>query len=296
MKQLTVLTPTYNRAELLELLYNSLCNQSCYEFDWLVVDDGSTDNTKIIVEQWRQKSPFEISLISKENGGKHTALNAGIKSIQTELTFIVDSDDILTPNAVEIILRYQDKYKDFTGICGYSFLRIFPDGNVNGKEFPKNEWVTSLIEARINNNDANADKAEVYYTRVLKEYPFPEYPGEKFLGEDIVWVKMAKKYNMVHINEKIYIGNYLEEGLTSNRRIHNILSPVGCMNRAKEYLMSDVKFRYKTKNMIQYIVYGKFAKVPIIGLIKDIDQKILFLLVLIPALFVYCKWKRTYVL
>ena len=87
------------------------------------------------------------------------------------------------------------------------------------------EKIGSYIDVRVNGNDTGADKAEVFKTHCLKEFPFPEYPNEKFLGEDLVWVRMARKYEMVHINKAIYVGNYLEDGLTNNRRKHNIASP-----------------------------------------------------------------------
>ena len=116
------------------------------------------------------------------------------------------------------MLRYYGKFWDRNGLCGYSFLRVFPDGKINGKEFEPNEWVASYIEARINSDDTMADKAEVFYTHCLKEFPFPEYSGEKFLGEDIVWIRMARKYNMIHINEAIYVGDYQSDGLTKNKK------------------------------------------------------------------------------
>lgn len=144
------------------------------------MDDGSTDETAHVVRKMRETAMFPIRYIYKENGGKHTALNVGIKAIESELTFIVDSDDILAGDAVETILRYHRRYEDETNLCGYAFLRAYPDGKINGKEFIPDEKVASYIEARINSDDTMADKAEVFKTTCLKEFPFPEYPGEKF--------------------------------------------------------------------------------------------------------------------
>lgn len=292
--ELTVLTPTYNRAHCLSNLYESLQKQTSKEFEWLIVDDGSSDNTEQLVSEFQLSAQFAISYIKKENGGKHTALNVGIKHINNDLTFIVDSDDTLTFDAVQTIIDTHQKYKTKPEICGYSFLRVFPNGKINGKPFQKNGWITNLIEARINSDDASSDKAEVYFTEVLREYPFPEYPGEKFLGEDIVWIRIAKKYKMVHINKGIYVGQYLDEGLTSNRREHNIKSPVGCMNRAKEFICPEIKFKYRVKGAIQYIVYGKFAGKNVHEIIKDSPDKILVVGVTIPALLLYRKWKKQY--
>lgn len=120
-------------------------------------------------------------------------VHVGVKQITSELTFIVDSDDKLVPDAIEMILQYHKKYKERKDLCGYSFLRRFPDGNINGKPFESDEKVGTYIECRINADDTQADKAEVFYTRCLKEFPFPEYRNEKFLGEDLVWIRMAMK-------------------------------------------------------------------------------------------------------
>ena len=181
----------------------------------------------------------------------------------------------MTDDAVESILKIHKKYRSQNNICGYAFLRAFPDGKVNGKKFDVDEKIGSYIDVRVNGDDTGADKAEVFKTHCLKEFPFPEYPNEKFLGEDLVWVRMARKYEMVHINKAIYVGNYLEDGLTNNRRKHNIASPIGCMHRAEEFMESDLKTRYRIKGGLQYIVYGRFAGVKVIDLIRKSRHKIL---------------------
>ena len=291
----TVLTPTFNRGRVLEKLYESLKKQTCKDFEWIIVDDGSSDNTQDIVEKWISQNEISIRYLHKENGGKHTALNYAIKQIESKLTFIVDSDDILTANAVETVLRYHRRYEDETNLCGYAFLRAYPDGKINGKEFLPDEKVASYIEARINSDDTSADKAEVFRTSCLKEFPFPEYPGEKFLGEDIVWVRMARKYMMVHVNKAIYIGNYLEDGLTKNRRLHNIKSPVGCMNRAREFMKPDINKKYQIKAALQHIIYGKFADISVAGILKDSPNKKLTVICLVPGLILQKIWKRKFV-
>ena len=288
----TVLTPTFNRGIILKKLWDSLQKQTVRDFEWLVVDDGSTDCTNNIIAQLQEKSDFPIRYIYKKNGGKHTALNLGIQTISSELTFIVDSDDILTNDALESIFRIHEKYKEKNNICGYSFLRAFPDGEVNGKKFDRDEKIGSYITVRINGNDTCADKAEVFKTHCLKEFPFPEYSNEKFLGEDLVWVRMARKYEMVHINKAIYIGNYLEDGLTNNRRRYNIASPVGCMHRAEEFMEPDIRIKYRVKGTLQYIVYGKFAGQHIIDLLHRSKHKF-FVTACIPGgMFLYLKWRK----
>ena len=289
---ITVLTPTFNREGVLRSLWDSLQKQTVKDFEWLVVDDGSTDGTKNLITKLQEKSDFPIRYIYKSNGGKHTALNVGIQTICSELTFIVDSDDCVTDDAVESILKIHKKYRSQNNICGYAFLRAFPDGKVNGKKFDVDEKIGSYIDVRVNGDDTGADKAEVFKTHCLKEFPFPEYPNEKFLGEDLVWVRMARKYEMVHINKAIYVGNYLEDGLTNNRRKHNIASPVGCMHRAEEFMESDLKTRYRIKGGLQYIVYGRFAGVKICDLIRKSRHKVLATVCTPGGLFLHSRWSK----
>ena len=276
----------------LQSLWDSLQKQTVKDFEWLVVDDGSTDGTKDLITQLQEKSDFPIRYIYKNNGGKHTALNVGIQTICSELTFIVDSDDCVTDDAVESILKIHKKYRSQNNICGYAFLRAFPDGKVNGKKFDVNEKIGSYIDVRVNGDDTGADKAEVFKTHCLKEFPFPEYPNEKFLGEDLVWVRMARKYEMVHINKAIYVGNYLEDGLTNNRRKHNIASPIGCMHRAEEFMESDLKTRYRIKGGLQYIVYGRFAGVKVVDLIRKSRHKVLATVCTPGGLFLHSRWSK----
>lgn len=128
MSNITVLTPAYNRGKLLEKLYESLCAQDCKDFEWLIVDDGSTDDTSERVEQMKQTADFPISYHKKENGGKHTALNYAYQFIKAPLTFIVDSDDSLTVDAISCVNEIYKKYKNESDLCGFSFLRGKPDG------------------------------------------------------------------------------------------------------------------------------------------------------------------------
>lgn len=287
---ITILTPSYNRGTALDNLFKSLQKQTSKDFKWLLIDDGSTDDTKNIVAEMQQIANFPVRYIYKENGGKHTALNVGVQQIASELTFIVDSDDTLVPNAIETILEYHEKYGKQDKLCGYSFLRQYPNGEINGKPFVPDEKVGTFIDCRINADDTHADKAEVFFTKCLREYPFPEYNNEKFLGEDIVWIRMALKYQMVHINKAIYVGTYLDDGLTKNRRMNNIKSPYGCMERAKEFMRPELKLRYRLKGAMQYLIYGKFAQEE--NLIAKAPDKLLVLAALVPSEVLYIWWSK----
>lgn len=291
MSNITVLTPTYNRGKLLEKLYKSLCAQDCKDFEWLIVDDGSTDDTSDRVEQMKQTADFQIFYYKKENGGKHTALNYAYQFIKTLLTFIVDSDDSLTEDAISCVNEIYKKYKNESDLCGFSFLRGKPDGGyLSTSGVPQDGMKESYVECRINRN-IGGDMAEVWYTHCLKEYPFPEFQGEKFLGEDIVWVRMSEKYKMRFFNRVIYISDYLEDGLTNNRRGHNIKSPNGCVARAEAFLGSDSNIKAKIKAALQYQIYGRFADKSVKELFVKSKHKSVFAIMYFPAVYLYLKWK-----
>lgn len=144
----SILTPSFNRASLLKKLYDSLRNQSDFSFEWLIVDDGSNDNTRDVCNSFT-KDKFDIKYIYKENGGKHTAINEGVKYCKGILTFIVDSDDWLTLNAIEEIKKYYFKYNNLNDIAGFSFLRQYHDGKLNITSNHENEYIASYNKVRI---------------------------------------------------------------------------------------------------------------------------------------------------
>ena len=257
-EKITVLTPTYNREKNIGKLYNSLKKQTNSNFIWYIIDDGSTDSTRKLVDSWIQENEIQIIYQYKENGGKHKALNMAIKQINNKMTFIVDSDDWLTDDAIETIYNYYKKYKNNKKICGFSFLREYSNGQINGQKFKQDEQIDNYINVRINANMLD-DKAEVYYTEVLKEFPFPEFKNEKFISEDVVWIPIAKKYDMVHINKAIYIGDYLDGGLTKSNKKVKIKSPLGMIEHAKVLMSKECCFRSKCKGMLLYIIYRKIC-------------------------------------
>lgn len=292
MKNITVLTPTYNRGKLLQNLYKSLCVQDCKDFEWLIIDDGSSDNTEEYIKEIIKQTDFLITYYKKENGGKHTALNYAYKYIKTPLTFIVDSDDVLTSDAISTISKVYCTYRNENDLCGFSFLRGKPNGGyLSTSGVPQDGMKASFVECRINKS-IGGDMAEVWFTECLKEYPFPEFKGEKFLGEDIIWIKMAQKYEMRFFNKVIYISDYLNDGLTSNRRRHNINSPNGCVARAEAFLNSKSKLKAKIKAMLQYQVYGKFAGRSNGDLLRNTKKKALYICCFIPAQVLYIKWNN----
>lgn len=213
---ITIFTPTYNRRQLIERLYQSLLSQTQKNFEWLVIDDGSTDNTEnYFTDLLAKQQPFPIRYIRQENGGKHRAINKGVQNANGELFFIVDSDDYLTENAIEKINQWVatlDNSHKWAGIAG---LKGYSKDSVVGQH-SRVSYVDAKNSERRKYN-LLGDKAEVYFTKVLKKYPFPEIPGEKFISEEIVWNAIARgDYYLRWFSEIIYICDYLDDGLTKD--------------------------------------------------------------------------------
>lgn len=213
--KLTIFTPTYNRAYIIENLYRSLQRQSVKNFEWLVVDDGSQDNTAELFRKWQaEENEFPIRYYYKENGGKHRAINYGIQYAVGEYFFIVDSDDYLPDNSVAVILYWiseiPKKSGDFVGVCG---CKGFTNNDLVGTTFDGKFLDCTTLER--GKYGIEGDKAEVFNTDILKRYPFPEYPNEKFVTECVVWDKLAEDgYKFRFFNETVYLCEYREDGLT----------------------------------------------------------------------------------
>lgn len=288
---ISILTPTFNRAEKLIELYNSLLNQSNHKFNWIIIDDGSIDNTKEVVDQFNTNK-FAVNYYYKENGGKHTAHNLGLDFINTELTMVVDSDDILTKDAVQSIYDEWLPVKD-KGLCGVSFLKSDKKGNISGLEFPNNNFIGNFIDIRINRNDIS-EKAEIWVTDILRKYPFPVFEGEKYVGEGAIWSSIAKKYDMLFVNKIIYIYEYEQSGLTLSGRRLRIKNPFGGIFAAKVALSKEFKMSMKIKKMILYICYGFFAKLSIREMYKDSPMKTLYVLLFPLGITLFFVWKIKY--
>jgi glycosyltransferase involved in cell wall biosynthesis len=215
---ITIMTPTYNRAYILPKLYKSLCEQTLFNFEWLVIDDGSTDDTAELVQHWiKTTSSFKIEYYKCENGGKPRAINFAVKLARHDWFFTVDSDDFLVPSAIEKVQQWIQTVENneiFAGVAGS--CEYISNGSLVG-EAPAN---VEYVDATYNEKKMfriRGDKADVYKTEILKKFPFPEFPEENFIPEAIVWEKIAHKgYKLRWFSEIIYMRDYLEDGLTKN--------------------------------------------------------------------------------
>lgn len=287
---ITILTPTYNRKAYLKNLYESLVNQTNNNFQWLIIDDGSCDNTKEVVENFNNKN-FRIDYYYKENGGKHTALNYSHQYIKGDWTFVVDSDDILTENAIALVYEYIEKYGKRKDISSFAFLKSDYSGSVLAPQLYKNDYISNVIDYRVNSN-VKGDQAEVYRTEIFKRFKFPVFEGEKFLGEDYLHINAAYIASTVYINKVIYLADYRDDGLTKAGRKMRIRNPLGGMVHGSLYFSKRFKIKYRVKGMILYICYGLFAKKSLTELFRNCNEYKLLFLLSCPIAFVLNKFWR----
>lgn len=254
-KALTIFTPAYNRAHTLSRTYVSLCRQSCKDFVWLIIDDGSTDDTKDLVASWQKKNNgFEITYKYKENGGMHTAHNAAYKLIDTELNVCIDSDDCLAYGAVEKILNLWEKYGDekYAGIIG---LDADMNGDIIGDCIPNNLKEVTLSELK-NRYHCRGDKKLVYRTSVITSVPeYPVFKCEKRVAMSYKYIMIDSKYKLLTLNEVLCNVDRQADGLTSSMFRQYLISPRGFAEVRKAYMKHSKFFSERLHAAIHYVAH-----------------------------------------
>ena len=224
--KLTVFTPAYNRAHTLPRTYESLLQQDCKDFIWLIVDDGSEDNTAELVRQWQTNdNGFEIRYVYKENGGMHTAHNTAYENIDTELNVCIDSDDKLAPSAVRKILTKWEQVQNM-GYAGLIGLDADFDGKVIGKGFPEDMTETTVIGYYA--AGGSGDKKLVYRTDIINQYPhYPVFEGEKYVSLSYKYRLIDQEYKMAVIDEVLCNVEYQPNGSTNTMWRQYLMNPKG---------------------------------------------------------------------
>lgn len=259
---LTVFTPTFNRAECLKKGYEALCRQTCKEFVWLVVDDGSTDQTRSLVEQWsRQEKGFEVRYIYKENGGLHTGYNVAIANIDTELSVCIDSDDYMPDDAVEKILTFwkkegSDKY------AGIAALDAFEDGTIIGDPFPKQKSINILDVSLGKYHYKNGDRKLVVRTALYKEVaPMPSYENEKNFNPHLMHLQISEKYDFLIYNTVLCVVEYQEDGMSNGIFKQYLNSPKSFAHMRKYMLgLKGTTFKFRMRHAIHYVSSSIIAR------------------------------------
>lgn len=253
---ITVFTPTYNRAELLERCYKSLQRQSNKDFIWFVIDDGSTDKTGELVKKWiSDEKNFEIRYYYKENGGLHTAYNEAIAHLETELAVCIDSDDYMPDNAIEIILEFWHKNgsEEYAGITGLDF-----DAKTNqniGGYYPDNQKSINLIDILVGRYPTvYGDKKHVVRSDLYKQVaPMDSFEGEKNFNPHYLHLEISRNYDFLILNQNLCYVDYQETGMTNNMLWQYYNSPNSFAEIRLQYLSFDNNpLSFKVKSCIHY--------------------------------------------
>ena len=260
MKTITVFTPAYNRAYCIDQCYQSLLRQTNKAFIWLIIDDGSTDNTKELVKSWIDEGEIEIKYHYQNNQGMHGAHNAAYKLIDTVLNTCIDSDDFMPDNAIEKILdnwKTIENNKKFAGLVG---LDAAKDGKIIGSKMPDGLNETTLTEI-YDKHHVTGDKKLVLRTEIVKKYtPYPIFKGERFVPLGYLYKLIDQDYKLFPINEVLCIVEYLEDGSSRNMLKQYRRHPKGFAFSRKNRMLLASNFTEVFKNAIHYVSSSIFIK------------------------------------
>ena len=278
---LTIFTPLYNREILVKRLYESLTSQTNQNFEWLVVDDGSTDNSYAVVNSiLHNENKFTIRLYTQKNSGKHVAINTGIDKAEGNIFFIVDSDDYLPNDAVEKIYKYFEHIKNCEIVVGISAVKAYDTRSVVGTSFSDQAEFIDISNLERREHGITGDRAEVYYTSILKKYRFPVFENEKFISEATVWNKIAYDgYKLRFVNDILYFCEYLDAGLSKN--IKKVF--LNNWNGYTFYVNQEIKYRKHILNkftiLLAYIQLAKEKKITLKIIKRQLDNVPVLLLI-----------------
>ncbi len=280
---ITIFTPTYNRAYILPILYRSLLDQTNKEFEWLIVDDGSTDDTKNLIDQYIQENKIPIRYFSQENQGKHVAINKGALNAKGLLFMTVDSDDLLVDNAIEILANKYELIKDSEDVAAIvAVTRHINDTSLmmTNQRIPQQDWVLSPYELKYKHKVVG-EFSMAFKTAILKNYPFPAFIDERYMKLTVVYNRIAKKYKNIYIQEPIYLAEYLSDGLTAKYWSLMKSNPKGAKLSFKELVNYPIPLIDKLKAINMYWNFQNKEK----NLsFKDKSQDIPYFLILIVLL------------
>lgn len=253
MKTITVFTPTFNRAYCLHQCYASLVNQTNHDFIWMIVDDGSTDGTKELVETWMVESKIEIIYHFQENQGMHGAHNTAYDLINTELNVCIDSDDFMPIDAIDNIISFWKTVDNKNNLAGIVGLDGYKDGNIIGKKFPEDLKVASLEDLYFKYK-IPGDKKLVLKTEVVNKFPrYPIFKEERFVPLGTLYLMIDKDYKLRCLNKVFCIVEYMEDGSSRNIIKQYARHPKG-FRYARIITMKHSKyFKVRFKNAIHYV-------------------------------------------
>lgn len=279
--QISIITATYNRAYCLDNIYQSILrNKYNEEVEWILVDDGSTDNTEALAKKWADEKKINFRYYKKPNGGKTSAIKLGFdNNPKGEFTFVLDSDDYLADNAIEIILTNLKKLDSkYIGILG---LKAFTNGKVVGEKFSIGE--SDYINLYFGKNAISSDKLFVIKTAIYqKNYELP-LNNEKFMPDNIPYINANSQGKYKLVNEILYYGDYLADGMTNNV-FKMAMNNINCYIYEKKRLQAEnLSLKHEVINTVKYINYSILAKKDYANIIDYSENKILTTLLYLPV-------------
>lgn len=266
---LTIFTPTFNRGPFLTRIFENLSVQEELSFEWLIVDDGSTDGTKDIVESLCSTSSFDINYFWQENSGKHIAMNKGISEASGEYFFCLDSDDLLTSDALKQIKRLI-QLSSKMDVGGFVGVAKYPSGEIIGKP-PASNLISDSIEIR--DKYKIRGEPEVYKSLLLKNYQFPKFGNEKFLTEAYLFDVISVKYKLLYTNKILMIKDFQEDGLTSKEPMLRISNPIGTISYYRQRVLMTVPLLPLFKALTNYYRFSFHSRIN-----DDLDLNRIFIL------------------
>lgn len=279
---IAVFTPTFNRAYKLPDLYKSLLRQTNKDFVWLVVDDGSTDDTKRLINSYINEKLINIRFVSRENGGKQRAHNTALSNCYEELFFTVDSDDYLVDSAIQQVIDAWTPLKTKKNIAGMIALCGENDNKPLNTYLPRGLKTTKIYDLYSKYHFAG-DATLIYRTSILKQYPYDVADGEKFIAESFVYLQIDEKYDLSTLNSVLMIRKYLPDGYTKSARTVARLNPKGYMKIKKMYMERATTHRDAIESTTLYLVGAYFAREFSAGF-KSIENPLLAILAGILAI------------
>ena len=271
MHQFSIITPTFNRAKYLTRIYDCLCRQDDIDLEWIIIDDGSTDNTREIVLGFEKT--FEIKYMYQENAGKPSAMNAGMQIANSYIMMSLDSEDIIYPNVLKTVWNYFDaKTGKFENDCAcLSGLCQYENGVILGKKFPNDYFVSDYIRY-VKNKKISGDKSEFYVTEIFRMFPFPIFENEKNIRPSVVITRIALTHKTLYVNIVFQEKQFLQGGLSSQNYL--LMYPLGAELFYNERSIPPHSFKLQVIHSGKYILFAKINRKK--NIYGDAKNKLIF--------------------
>jgi glycosyltransferase involved in cell wall biosynthesis len=288
----SIITSTHNRGHLLPQLFESLLQQDFNDMEWIIVDDGSNDDTPTRVKGFRDQADFPVVYVRQEDAGKRVADQSGLAISRGELATCVDDDDFFLPRVLAGVQEDWLAVRGDSRIAGMSYICVDRDRHIIGREFPSNVFVSTHIECRINKH-IWGDKIEFTRPAIHMQFLAPGAPGERFASETVTWIRISEHFKTAYHNRPVLVKDYLDHGTSDNWRALNFRAPIGMASYYKAHLNKSVRLSIRLKYRVAYI-----AQMKILGhssadqVTESLPERFLYWLCYVPGMLCSAYWRR----